>query len=181
MVGFLPRLLNYLSPIRLTEIRRSNCWRALAIAQSPFTSATALSAGFDSWEIIAPPYSVPLAGTETWQYSTVTATEPFNRRRRSTRLGTALVAVAVGDMDDDGHLDLVALNTTSHALVRGLIGVLRGDGTGAFRPAETYSTGGRFPSALANIKADNRPDLVVTNGNDSIGDGTIAVLLRTTK
>jgi hypothetical protein len=75
----------------------------------------------------------------------------------------------------------IALNTTSHALVRGLIGVLRGDGTGAFRPAETYSTGGRFPSALANIKADNRPDLVVTNGNDSIGDGTIAVLLRTTK
>jgi hypothetical protein len=49
--------------------------------------------------------------------------------------------------------------------------------------AETYSTGGRFPSALAlaNINADNRPDLVVTNGNDSIGDGTIAVLLRTTK
>lgn len=68
------------------------------------------------------------------------------------------VAVATGDFDRDGNLDLVTANSGSYTL-----SVLRGRGDGSFRQAVSVSLGGFWTAdsvAVADVNADGRLDLV---------------------
>jgi uncharacterized protein (DUF2141 family) len=96
--------------------------------------------------------------------------------------GYTASAVAVGDVNGDGKLDIVLGNecANSGCLPGGAaVDVLLGNGDRTFQTAVTYHTGGSsgpfFPVsiAIADVNGDHKPDLVVANG----GSNTVAVLL----
>ena len=85
-------------------------------------------------------------------------------------------ALAVGDFNEDGKLDLVVVKLWEATLT-----VLLGDGNGNFSPAPTnanYATGGfPFDVATADLDGDGHLDVVVANFNSGdvtlyFGDGT---------
>jgi VCBS repeat protein/List-Bact-rpt repeat protein/FG-GAP repeat protein len=85
--------------------------------------------------------------------------------------GVAPVAVARGDLNKDGKLDLVVANTDDDS-----ISVFLGDGTGGFVKAagSPFATDlGPFALALGDLNGDGKLDLVVVN---SIGD-SISIFL----
>ena len=77
-------------------------------------------------------------------------------------------ALAAGDLNNDGHLDLVTANSSSNN-----ISVLLGDGKGNFGPATVFAVGVKPKSiALADFNRDGKLDAVTAN----FADGTISVL-----
>jgi len=84
-------------------------------------------------------------------------------------------AVAVGDLNGDGKLDVVVGNKCSDsgcAIGRGALGVLLGNGDGTFQPAVTYDSGGYYAQAIAiaDLNGDHKLDIVVINeGSYSVG------------
>ncbi len=85
-------------------------------------------------------------------------------------------AVAVGDFNRDGKLDLVTANNFNNT-----ISVLIGNGDGTFSPASTptYAVGAH-PSAIAvgDFNGDGKLDVVVANSGDSTGVGSsVSILL----
>jgi hypothetical protein len=91
--------------------------------------------------------------------------------------GFQALGVAVGDVNDDGKLDLVVVSScgSGSATCHGQVGVLLGDGDGTFRPVSVYDSGGSLPYGvtIADVNGDGHPDLVVANGCRSLsGDGS---------
>jgi len=102
--------------------------------------------------------------------------------------GYTASAIAVGDVNGDGKLDIVMGNecASSGCLTGGAgVGVLLGNGDGTFQAAVTYGTGGDsgpfrpVSIAIADVNGDHKPDLVVANGHSNSvgvllgnGDGT---------
>jgi hypothetical protein len=95
-------------------------------------------------------------------------------------------AVALGDVNLDGKLDLVVANFLCYGCgpknYSPTVSVLLGNGDGTFQPAVVYSAGanqsGTLSVAIADVNGDGKPDVVVTTEtNLSEGDGSAAVLL----
>lgn len=106
--------------------------------------------------------------------------------------GFGTISAALGDVDGDGNLDVLASNECPD-LVRcgafgyttGDVGVLQGNGNGTFQPVVTYDSAGYYDSwvAAADVNGDGRRDLLTTNRcGDNYLDcsfGTVGVLLNT--
>ena len=83
----------------------------------------------------------------------------------------SVASLTVGDVDADGHLDLIAAVAGDNRL-----SVLRGSGNGEFAQSVEPATGGGPVSvAVSDFAEDVRADLVVANYDDN----TVSVLLGT--
>ena len=98
------------------------------------------------------------------------------------------VSVVVVDVNGDGTPDLVVANQCSGSdfcVGNGSVGVLLGNGHGAFQLPSTYPSGGSFLNdvAVADVNGDGKPDVIAANGCANIGggfcssEGAIGVLL----
>jgi hypothetical protein len=88
--------------------------------------------------------------------------------------GSKPLAVALGDFNHDGFLDMVAANVFGN-----VVGVLLGNGNGTFQSAVTYLVGGGPQSLdVADFNGDGKSDLAVASFDNTVsillgnGDGT---------
>lgn len=94
-------------------------------------------------------------------------------------VGRFPTAVALGDLDGDGDLDIVVANGNPYVL-SSTISVLTNDGHGAFPSRLDYVVGaGPSAAAITDLDGDGHPDIVVADeGNEDVsvftnaGDGT---------
>jgi len=94
-------------------------------------------------------------------------------------------SVVIGDLNGDGHPDLVVANecqdNNCSGGYLGIVGVLLGNGDGTFQAAVTYNTGGYVASSVAigDLNGDGHPDLVVANQcvDSNCANGSAGVLL----
>jgi hypothetical protein len=93
---------------------------------------------------------------------------------QSYAVGFLPCAVAVGDFNGDGRLDLAIANRGDTIYQPGSVSVLLGKGDGTFQDAQNYAVGA-FATAVAvgDLNGDKIADIVLTNGLS----GTVVVLL----
>jgi Bacterial Ig-like domain (group 3)/FG-GAP-like repeat len=93
--------------------------------------------------------------------------------------GPEAFSVGVGDINGDGHPDLVVADFLS-----GGVGVLLGDGDGTFQPVTTFSSGpnGARSVVVVDVNGDHRPDVVAANPccTGVANHGLVGVLLNNT-
>jgi hypothetical protein len=104
--------------------------------------------------------------------------------------GFNALSVAIEDMNNDGHPDLLVTHERLNGAFPspGILGVLAGNGDGTFQRPVTFLSGGAYPGAVvaADINGDAKPDVVAANfcpqvdGCDGRSMGTIGVLLNNT-
>lgn len=84
----------------------------------------------------------------------------------TTLVGDTPVAIASGDINGDGHIDVVVSNYTDQNL-----SILTNDGNASFTESN-YSTTGTYANYISLSDVDNDGDLDIVMGNQ---DGTLAV------
>jgi FG-GAP-like repeat len=83
--------------------------------------------------------------------------------------GNSPYAIAIGDFNGDGVLDLVTANESSNS---NSVSILLGNGDGTFGPANNFPRGGTTPRfvAVGDFNGDNVLDLAVANtGSHDLG------------
>jgi hypothetical protein len=86
-------------------------------------------------------------------------------------VGTKPDGVALGDLNGDGHTDIISANE-----VGGNVSVLLGNGDGTFGPKTDFAVGTSVTKvALGDLNGDGKLDAVTTNG----GAAAVSVLLNT--
>jgi hypothetical protein len=92
-------------------------------------------------------------------------------------------SVAVGDLNGDGHLDIVVVNTfpSFYSNSNGVVAVLMGNGDGTFQAPVLYESGGfsAVSIALGDVNGDGIPDLVVANQGtcETCANSSVGILL----
>jgi hypothetical protein len=91
-------------------------------------------------------------------------------------IGDMPASVALGDLDNDGRLDIVTANSGEAT-----VSVLLATGAGAFAGKVDYASGGFSPGwvTLADLNGDGRPDIVTGGGLVGGGPDKVRVLLGT--
>jgi len=107
----------------------------------------------------------------------------FQTARNYASGGNSTAAVAVSDLNADGHADLL-LADQCHALGNcgvGNLSVLMGNGDGTFQPPKNYFSDGVFAQSLAvgDWNGDKKPDVAVINQcqSSSTCAGTVTIFL----
>jgi len=80
--------------------------------------------------------------------------------------GFGAIAVAVGDVNRDGKLDLAVSNNSADGFTgEGNVAVLLGNGDGSFQAPVTYDSGGVSANSvvLRDVNGDGKPDVLVSN------------------
>ena len=149
---------------------RQTTFVAASQLMAKINAADIASAGTAGVTVVNP---APGGGTSNVAYLVIAASSShvgFQQARHPPVPGSPL-AMAVGDFNGDGNLDLaVAGLGTAHDTVT----VLLGDGNGSFTPA-SVSTVGQGPTSIAvgDFNGDGNLDMAVANSDD----GTVTVLL----
>ncbi len=97
--------------------------------------------------------------------------------------GYQALSVAIGDVNGDGHPDLIVANQCqSGSYCNGVISVLMGNGDSTFESAVTYGSGGYETNTivLGDVNGDGSKDIVAANWCESstnCTNGTATVLL----
>ena len=113
----------------------------------------------------------PMADPYIWTFTVLSETAPATFSSRSTYpLETDLDYVESADLDNDGDIDIVAINSGYLAIY-----VFLNDGNGRFKAVEAHSTGFRPTNAvLADIDNDYDIDIIAPISDD----GEIITLLN---
>jgi hypothetical protein len=116
-----------------------------------------------------------LAGEVTLELELTLSTRPCLSIGEPLPVGEKPHALAVGDFNGDGNLDLAI----AHELKDGKISILLGNGRGGFRTGSTISGLGDSTTALAigDFNGDRRADLAVSASGSGGSSGTLTLLI----
>ena len=97
--------------------------------------------------------------------------------------GIEAVSVAIGDVNGDGHVDVIVANLVHVGSDIGFVGVLLGNGNGTLQSPVTYASGGIHARSVSirDVNGDGEPDLLVANSclpGRKCSNGSIGVLLQ---